>query len=101
MKWTKSIISFIRKNYNLMIGERTSETIKMEIGSAGEPEGIENMEIRGRDLLTGLPKTIEITAKEISSHYAIRFMPLSKQSKTRLKKHHRNLPQILWIGELS
>ncbi|MCQ6278259.1 rod shape-determining protein [Bacillus sp. EB600] len=63
----EAIVSFIRKNYNLMIGDRTSETIKMEIGSAGEPEGIDNMEIRGRDLLTGLPKTIEITAKEISS----------------------------------
>jgi rod shape-determining protein MreB len=49
-----------------MIGERTAEAIKMEIGAAGEPEGIENMEIRGRDLLTGLPKTIEITADEIS-----------------------------------
>jgi rod shape-determining protein MreB and related proteins len=61
----ESIVSFIRKNYNLMIGERTAEAIKMEVGSAGEPEGIENMEIRGRDLLTGLPKTIEITAKEI------------------------------------
>jgi rod shape-determining protein MreB len=62
----ESIISYIRKNYNLMIGDRTSENIKMEIGSAGVPEGIENMEIRGRDLLTGLPKTIEITAKEIA-----------------------------------
>src|SRR6478672_7292860 len=63
----EAIVSFIRKNYNLMIGDRTSETIKMEIGSAGEPEGIDNMEIRGRDLLTGLPKTIEITAKEIAA----------------------------------
>jgi rod shape-determining protein MreB and related proteins len=63
----EAVVSFIRKNYNLMIGDRTSENIKMEIGSAGEPEGIDNMEIRGRDLLTGLPKTIEITAKEISS----------------------------------
>jgi rod shape-determining protein MreB len=62
----ESIISFIRKNYNLMIGDRTAETIKMEIGSAGTPDGIENMEIRGRDLLTGLPKTIEITAKEVA-----------------------------------
>ncbi len=61
-----AIIQFIRKHYNLMIGERTSETIKMEIGSAGDTDGIENMEIRGRDLLTGLPKTIEITAEEIS-----------------------------------
>ncbi|MDR6122201.1 rod shape-determining protein MreB [Bacillus sp. SLBN-46] len=62
-----SVISYIRKNYNLMIGERTAESIKMEIGSAGIPEGIDNMEIRGRDLLTGLPKTIEITAKEIAT----------------------------------
>ncbi|MEH7010523.1 rod shape-determining protein [Neobacillus niacini] len=61
----EAIVTFIRKNYNLMIGERTAETIKMEVGSAGDSEGIDNMEIRGRDLLTGLPKTIEITAKEI------------------------------------
>lgn len=61
----ESIVTFIRKTYNLMIGERTAETIKMEIGSAGDSEGIDNMEIRGRDLLTGLPKTIEITAEEI------------------------------------
>jgi rod shape-determining protein MreB and related proteins len=61
-----AIINYIRKTYNLMIGERTAETIKMEIGSAGDAEGIENMEIRGRDLLTGLPKTIEITAAEIA-----------------------------------
>ncbi|WP_059171283.1 rod shape-determining protein [Bacillus sp. FJAT-27445] len=63
----ESIIQYIRKNYNLMIGDRTAEIIKMEIGSAGTPEGIDNMEIRGRDLLTGLPKTIEITAAEIAT----------------------------------
>jgi rod shape-determining protein MreB and related proteins len=61
-----AIIQYIRKTYNLMIGDRTSEAIKVEIGSAGSPEGVDNMEIRGRDLLTGLPKTIEITAEEIS-----------------------------------
>ena len=62
----EAIINYIRKNYNLLIGDRTAETIKVEIGSAGDSEGIENIEIRGRDLLTGLPKTIEITAEEIS-----------------------------------
>lgn len=62
-----AIIQYIRKTYNLMIGDRTAEAIKVEIGSAGSPEGVENMEIRGRDLLTGLPKTIEITAEEISA----------------------------------
>lgn len=62
-----AIIAYIRKNYNLMIGDRTAENIKMEIGAAEAPEGIPNMEIRGRDLLTGLPKTIEITPKEIAA----------------------------------
>ncbi|WP_203361601.1 rod shape-determining protein [Bacillus sp. REN10] len=61
-----AIVAYIRKQYNLLIGDRTSETIKMEIGSAGDFEEIPSMEIRGRDLLTGLPKTIEITGKEIA-----------------------------------
>jgi rod shape-determining protein MreB and related proteins len=62
----EAIVQYIRKTYNLMIGDRTSEAIKVEIGSAGSPEGVDNMDIRGRDLLSGLPKTIEITASEIS-----------------------------------
>lgn len=64
----KSIISYIRKNYNLMIGERTAENIKIEIGSVGEIKNIEvneNIEICGRHLLTGLPKTINIQADEV------------------------------------
>ncbi len=62
-----AIINYVKKTYNLMIGERTSEALKLEIGSAGAPEGVEDMDIRGRDLLTGLPKTITVTAEEISS----------------------------------
>lgn len=61
-----AIIQYIKKTYNLMIGERTAEAVKFEIGSAGIPEGIEDMDIRGRDLVTGLPKTITITAREIA-----------------------------------
>ncbi len=61
-----AIIQYIKKMYNLMIGERTAEVVKFEIGSAGTPEGIEDMDIRGRDLVTGLPKTITITAREIA-----------------------------------
>ncbi|ASB88066.1 rod shape-determining protein [Bacillus sonorensis] len=63
----EAIISYIRKTYNLMIGDRTAEAIKLEIGSAEATENGESMEIRGRDLLTGLPKTIEITEKEITA----------------------------------
>ncbi|WP_053219027.1 rod shape-determining protein [Virgibacillus senegalensis] len=61
-----AIIQYIRKQYNLMIGERSAESIKMDIGSAGRPSDTEEMDIRGRDLLTGLPKTITITSDEIS-----------------------------------
>ncbi|MGC4375814.1 rod shape-determining protein [Fictibacillus sp. Mic-4] len=61
-----AIIQYIKKTYNLMIGERTAETLKLEIGSAGSAEGVQDMDIRGRDLLTGLPKTITITAEEVS-----------------------------------
>jgi rod shape-determining protein MreB and related proteins len=61
-----SIIQYIRKKYNLLIGEHTSEMIKMEIGSAKITDGKEEMEIRGRDLVSGLPKTITITNEEVA-----------------------------------
>lgn len=68
-----AIIAYIRKTYNLTIGERTAESVKVEIGTARAEGPAETMEIRGRDLVTGLPKTIEITSDEISKslHEAI------------------------------
>ncbi|XXM73573.1 rod shape-determining protein [Lysinibacillus sphaericus] len=81
-----SIINYIRKTYNLMIGDRTAETIKMEVGSAGDSEGIEPMEIRGRDLLTGLPKTIEVTAGEIASALHDTVYAIVDAVKTTLEK---------------
>lgn len=62
-----AIIAYIRKHYNLTIGERTAEAIKVEIGSAKELDVQETMDIRGRDLLTGLPKTLEVNSTEITS----------------------------------
>jgi len=59
------IVNYIKKEYNLMIGERTAELIKITIGSAYPLTTSETMEIRGRDLVTGLPKNIIITEKEI------------------------------------
>ncbi|MEN6460182.1 MAG: rod shape-determining protein [Syntrophomonas sp.] len=66
-KFDEAIIRFIRKEYSLMIGDRTAEEVKIRIGSAYiTDENINNnMEIRGRDLLTGLPKTINMTSEEI------------------------------------
>ncbi len=61
----EAIIQYMKRVYNLMIGERTAEEIKMSIGSA-HPLGEEmSMEVKGRDLVAGLPKTITITSEEI------------------------------------
>ena len=61
----EAIVSYIKKEYNLMIGERTAEEIKVTIGSAYPRMTEEWLEIRGRDLLTGLPKNIQISDAEI------------------------------------
>ena len=61
----EAIIKYIRKEYNLYIGERTAEEIKMTIGSAYKREDVVLKECRGRDLVTGLPKSVEITSTEI------------------------------------
>lgn len=60
-----SIINFIKKKYNLLIGERTAEHIKIEIGSAYPVGEEQELEIKGRNLLTGLPENITITSDEI------------------------------------
>lgn len=61
----EAIIQHLRKNYNLLIGERTAEDIKISIGSALREGEEDNYEVRGRDLVTGLPKTISISSTEI------------------------------------
>jgi rod shape-determining protein MreB len=61
-----AIIAYIKRLYNLMIGERTSEQLKMEIGSAMPLDKVESIEIRGRDLVSGLPKTLAITSDEVT-----------------------------------
>lgn len=68
-KMDEAVISYVRQQYNLLIGERTAEDIKMEIGSASieRAKEIDGMTIRGRDLLTGLPKTVEVTAVDIAN----------------------------------
>ncbi|MBP0990464.1 MAG: rod shape-determining protein [Oscillospiraceae bacterium] len=60
-----AIISYIKKKYNLLIGERTAEDIKIKIGSAYPYEGEAELEIKGRNLIDGLPKNININPTEI------------------------------------
>ena len=61
----QAIITFGKKEYSLMLGERTAEEIKMALGSAFPSADEPHAEIRGRDLVSGLPKTIVISAEEI------------------------------------
>src|SRR6266704_3156385 len=61
----QAIITFGKKEYSLMLGERTAEEIKMAIGSAFPSEDEPHAEIRGRDLVSGLPKTVVISAAEV------------------------------------
>jgi rod shape-determining protein MreB and related proteins len=61
----EAIINYMKRAYNLMIGERTAEDIKIKIGSAYKMEKELSMEVKGRDLVAGLPKTITISSQEV------------------------------------
>lgn len=64
-KLDEAIIQYIKRKYNLLIGERTAELIKVTIGNAYKTEDVEVMEVKGRDQLAGVPKTIEVNSDEI------------------------------------
>src|SRR5205809_2529923 len=64
-KLDEAIATFVRRKYNLMIGERTAEEVKIEIGTALPLERELSMEVRGRDLIAGLPRTIPMTSSEV------------------------------------
>ena len=64
-RFDEAIATYIRKKYNLMVGERTAEEVKIQIGTALPLERELQMEVRGRDLIAGLPRTIPITSSEV------------------------------------
>lgn len=67
-KFNTAIINYVHSNFNLLIGERTAEDIKIQIGSASveKAKEIESMNIRGRDLVTGLPKSVDVEAEDVA-----------------------------------
>jgi rod shape-determining protein MreB len=65
-----TLISYVKRKYNLMIGEQTAEEVKIKIGSALPLEEEMDMEVRGRDQVSGLPKTIQITSSEVTEAIA-------------------------------
>jgi len=64
-KMDDAIITYVKRKYNLLIGERTAENIKITVGSAYPDDEARNMEVKGRDLVAGVPKTVVVDADEI------------------------------------
>jgi rod shape-determining protein MreB len=64
-KMDEAILQFVKRKYNLLIGERSAELIKIDVGTAYPEETPKTMEVKGRDLVTGIPKTLEINGEEV------------------------------------
>ena len=62
----RAIVQYVKRKYNLLIGERTAEQIKINIGTVMLDSKIEKMDVKGRDLVTGIPKTISLTSTEVN-----------------------------------
>ncbi|MCS6797353.1 MAG: rod shape-determining protein [Myxococcota bacterium] len=64
-KMDEAIIAYMKRKYNLLVGEQTAERVKCTIGNAYPGEAVETMEVKGRDLVAGVPKTVVVTSDEI------------------------------------
>jgi len=85
-KLDESIASYVRRKYNLLIGEQTAEEIKIEVGSALPLEEPMSMEVRGRDQVSGLPRTIKITSTEITDAISEPLAAIAASVKSVLEK---------------
>ncbi len=81
----KNIVNFARENYNLLLGERVAETIKMRVGSAMDLDEALEIEMRGRDMITGLPKEIVITDTQIRQALARSVRTITESIKAALE----------------
>ena len=64
-KMDEAIINYVKRRYNLLIGERTAELIKINIGTAYPDDEVRSREVKGRDLVAGVPKTLELKSEEV------------------------------------
>jgi len=64
-KMDEAIVQYVKRKYNLLIGERTAELIKITIGTAFPEKEIKTVDVKGRDMVTGIPKTLEISSEEV------------------------------------
>lgn len=85
-KFDDAIVNYIKKKYSLLIGERTAEQIKLSIGCAYPFEEEKNYEVKGRDLISGAPKTIEVNSEEIRDALAEPVSAVIDTIKTALER---------------
>jgi rod shape-determining protein MreB len=85
-KMDEAIIAHIKKKYNLLIGEKTAEEIKINIGSAYPTGEDRTMEVKGRDIVTGIPKTVEVKEDEVRVALEVPLKTIINGIKTTLEK---------------
>lgn len=85
-KFDEAILTYVKKKYNLLIGERTAEDIKIQIGSAYPYQDEKSMVVKGRNLVDGLPKDISISANEVRDALADPISTIIEAIKTTLEK---------------
>lgn len=85
-KMDEAIVQYIKRNYNLLIGERTAELIKINIGNAFPDTETRTMQIKGRDLVAGIPRTLEINSDEIREAIAEPVHNIVESIKTTLER---------------
>ena len=90
-----AIISYMRRTYNLMVGERTAEDIKIRIGSAYPLPQELSIEVKGRDLVAGLPKTVTIRSEEVREALTEQLNTIVDAVRTTLERCPRGLDQLL------
>ena len=94
-EFDRAIIDYLKKKYNLLIGERTAENIKLGIGSAYPLEEERSMEVKGRNLLNGLPENLTVTSQEVREALAEPLEKVVEAIKITLEKLLRSLRPIL------
>ena len=85
-KFDSDIIAYVKREFNMMIGERTAEDIKMNVGAAFADARVEEMDIRGRDMLTGLPKNLVITTAQAAEAMNLSVTRIVEQVKKVLEE---------------
>lgn len=93
-KLDEAIVRYIKRKHNIMIGERTAEDLKINIGCVYPKIQDVEMDIRGRDLSTGLPKTITVYSSEMLEALIEPAMMIVDAVHSVLEKHHQSLQQI-------